>query len=57
MMCYPFTRTIRGGRLFLDGCYLRYDDYNFFNETLDVQDKTVCGTQDFLGTLLFLELL
>ncbi|GMY35592.1 cysteine-rich receptor-like protein kinase 3 isoform X2 [Fagus crenata] len=42
-MCY------RGGRLFLDGCYIRSDEYNFFNETLDVQDKTVCGTQDFLG--------
>jgi hypothetical protein len=49
MMCYPFTRTIRGGRLFLDGCYLRYDDYDFFNETLNFQDKTECETQDFVG--------
>ena len=33
----------------MDGCYLRYDDYNFFNDTLDSQDTTVCGTQDFVG--------
>ncbi|XP_023886149.2 cysteine-rich receptor-like protein kinase 3 [Quercus suber] len=47
--CYPFVRAIRGGRLFMDGCYLRYDDYNFFNDTLDSQDTTVCGTEDFVG--------
>ncbi|XP_050272346.1 cysteine-rich receptor-like protein kinase 3 isoform X4 [Quercus robur] len=47
--CYPFVRAIRGGRLFMDGCYLRYDDYNFFNSTLDSRDITVCGTQDFVG--------
>ena len=33
----------------MDGCYLRYDDYNFFNDTLDSQDTTVCGTQNFVG--------
>ncbi|KAM4133470.1 hypothetical protein ACJW30_01G331300 [Castanea mollissima] len=48
-MCTPFSRGRRGGRLFLDGCYVRYDDYSFFNETLDVQDTTVCETQDFVG--------
>ncbi|XP_023914600.2 cysteine-rich receptor-like protein kinase 3 isoform X2 [Quercus suber] len=48
-MCGPFSRSRRGGRLFLDGCYVRYDDYSFFNETLDVQDTTVCETQDFVG--------
>ncbi|GMY35586.1 cysteine-rich receptor-like protein kinase 3 isoform X2 [Fagus crenata] len=48
-MCYPFARAIRGGRLFLDGCYLRYDDYYFFNETLDVEDRTLCGARDFVG--------
>ncbi|KAF3971177.1 hypothetical protein CMV_005199 [Castanea mollissima] len=47
--CYPFVRAIRGGRLFMDGCYLRYDDYYFFNDTLDSQDTTLCGTQDFVG--------
>uniref|UniRef100_A0A2N9EZP2 Protein kinase domain-containing protein n=1 Tax=Fagus sylvatica TaxID=28930 RepID=A0A2N9EZP2_FAGSY len=49
MMCYPFTRTTRGGRLFLDGCYLRYDDYYFFNETLNFEDRTECELLDFVG--------
>lgn len=39
----------RGGRLFFDGCYLRYDDYNFFNESLSDRDTTVCGTSEFSG--------
>nr|XP_023912619.1 cysteine-rich receptor-like protein kinase 3 [Quercus suber] len=47
--CKPFQRVNRGGRLFYDGCYLRYDDYYFFNETLSVEDKTVCGSQEFVG--------
>ncbi|XP_050276589.1 cysteine-rich receptor-like protein kinase 3 isoform X10 [Quercus robur] len=49
LRCLPFQRAIRGGRLFYDGCYLRYDDYYFFNEALSVQDKTVCGAQEFVG--------
>ncbi|XP_061372761.1 cysteine-rich receptor-like protein kinase 3 [Gastrolobium bilobum] len=49
LRCSPFQRGIRGGRLFFDGCYLRYDDYNFFNESLSFQDMTVCGTKDFTG--------
>lgn len=49
LSCLPFQRGIRGGRLFFDGCYLRYDDYNFFNETLTTQDRTVCGNTDYSG--------
>ncbi|XP_030960130.1 cysteine-rich receptor-like protein kinase 3 isoform X2 [Quercus lobata] len=49
LRCLPFQRATRGGRLFYDGCYLRYDDYYFFNEALSVQDKTVCGAQEFVG--------
>lgn len=29
--CIPRT----GGRLYLDGCFLRYDNYSFFNESID----------------------
>ncbi|KAM3706316.1 hypothetical protein ACJW31_03G144100 [Castanea mollissima] len=47
--CFPVRKATRGGRLFYDGCYLRYDDYSFFNETLSVEDKTVCGAQKFVG--------
>uniref|UniRef100_A0A7N2L8S7 Gnk2-homologous domain-containing protein n=1 Tax=Quercus lobata TaxID=97700 RepID=A0A7N2L8S7_QUELO len=44
-----YAFAVRGGKIFYDGCYLRYDDYYFFNETLSVQDKTVCGAQEFVG--------
>ncbi|KAJ8564462.1 hypothetical protein K7X08_000922 [Anisodus acutangulus] len=31
------------GRIYLDGCFLRYDYYNFFDETTDsVEDKVNC---------------
>ncbi|KDP26626.1 hypothetical protein JCGZ_17784 [Jatropha curcas] len=47
LRCLPFQLGTRGGRLFYDGCYLRYDDYNFFNETLSSQDRTVCANGTF----------
>lgn len=49
LRCLPFQLATRGGRLFYDGCYIRYDDYNFFNETLSEQDRTVCASGDFSG--------
>lgn len=49
LRCLPFQRGTRGGKLFYDGCYLRYDDYNFFNETLSSRDETVCANGDFSG--------
>ncbi|KAL5549058.1 hypothetical protein UlMin_004289 [Ulmus minor] len=49
LRCFPFTRGGRGGRLFYDGCYLRYDEYNFFNQSLSEQDRTVCGIESFSG--------
>ncbi|XP_054809887.1 cysteine-rich receptor-like protein kinase 3 [Prosopis cineraria] len=47
--CLAFQRGTRGGRVFFDGCYLRYDDYDFFNESLSDQDRTVCGNKEFGG--------
>ncbi|KAG5050742.1 hypothetical protein JHK87_002940 [Glycine soja] len=49
LRCSPFQRGIDGGMFFFDGCFLRYDGYNFFNESLSPQDFTVCGTEDFSG--------
>ncbi|XAR48090.1 Non-specific serine/threonine protein kinase [Bertholletia excelsa] len=49
LRCLPFQRLIRGGRLFYDGCYLRYDDYMFLNESLSSVDEEVCGQDDFGG--------
>lgn len=49
LRCLPFQKLVRGGRLFYDGCYLRYDDYDFFREALSVEDRAVCGSKDFDG--------
>ncbi|XP_039161963.1 cysteine-rich receptor-like protein kinase 42 [Eucalyptus grandis] len=33
------------GRLYLDGCFLRYDNYNFYNETVDpTHDMLKCSS-------------
>lgn len=47
-LCFAATRTKIPGclpagsaRLFLDGCFLRYDDYHFFEETIDPAYDTV----------------
>ncbi|XP_077253588.1 cysteine-rich receptor-like protein kinase 3 [Tasmannia lanceolata] len=48
--CLPYQRATRGGKIFLDGCYVRYDDYEFFEEALSRDDRTVCGNQtEFSG--------
>lgn len=49
LRCLPFQKGTRGGRIFYDGCYLRYDDHDFLNETLSAEDTTVCGNQTFVG--------
>ncbi|XP_027921931.1 cysteine-rich receptor-like protein kinase 3 isoform X1 [Vigna unguiculata] len=50
LSCLPFQKGTRGGRLFFDGCYLRYDDYNFFAESFGNQDTTVCGTSGSINS-------
>nr|GMC91647.1 cysteine-rich receptor-like protein kinase 42 [Ipomoea batatas] len=47
LLCYAASRTrlprclpATSGRLFLDGCFLRYDAYNFFNESTDPRVDT-----------------
>ncbi|XP_059633698.1 cysteine-rich receptor-like protein kinase 3 [Cornus florida] len=49
LRCVPFQKLTRGGRNFFDGCYLRYDDYMFFNESSSSVDTTVCGNGSFGG--------
>ncbi|XP_051117002.1 cysteine-rich receptor-like protein kinase 42 isoform X2 [Andrographis paniculata] len=51
LQCYAAARTrlprclpIVAGRIFLDGCFLRYDSYSFFNESVSPLDKTNCST-------------
>ncbi|XP_052197878.1 cysteine-rich receptor-like protein kinase 42 isoform X2 [Diospyros lotus] len=52
LFCFAVSRTrlphclpAVSGRLYLDGCFLRYDDYNFFNESTDpARDKVNCSS-------------
>ncbi|XP_043704439.1 cysteine-rich receptor-like protein kinase 2 [Telopea speciosissima] len=37
--CYPKT----GGRIFLEGCFGRYENFSFFNDTMDSEDSKVCN--------------
>ncbi|KAL6011479.1 hypothetical protein ACLOJK_001927 [Asimina triloba] len=37
--CYPFN----GGRIYLDGCFMRAENYSFFDEYLGPGDTVVCG--------------
>ncbi|KAA8529603.1 hypothetical protein F0562_034297 [Nyssa sinensis] len=37
--CFPFT----GGRIFLDGCFMRAENYSFFSEYLGPGDRALCG--------------
>ncbi|KAI4342541.1 hypothetical protein MLD38_027158 [Melastoma candidum] len=50
LLCYAASRTRvprclpRPGRLYLDGCFIRYDEYEFYNETVDpVNDMVNCA--------------
>ncbi|XP_059656168.1 cysteine-rich receptor-like protein kinase 2 [Cornus florida] len=37
--CFPFT----GGRIFLDGCFMRAENYSFFQEYAGPEDNALCG--------------
>ena len=50
VLCYAEMRTIlpqcfpySGGRVYLDGCYLRSENYSFFNEFSGKDEKPICG--------------
>ncbi|XP_038704813.1 cysteine-rich receptor-like protein kinase 2 isoform X1 [Tripterygium wilfordii] len=44
--CYPFTT----GRVYLDGCYLRSDNYSFFQEYQTSDDAVVCDNTTRMGS-------
>jgi hypothetical protein len=52
--CHSESRTelprclpANSARIFLDGCYLRYDNYSFFDEAIDEdRDMVKCGNPD-----------
>lgn len=49
LRCLPFQLTTRSGRNYLDGCYLRYDDYDFYPEVLSRSDTTACNATSYAG--------
>ena len=49
-LCYAEARTAlpqcfpgKAGRIHLDGCFLRYDNYSFFEEYTGPGDRAICG--------------
>lgn len=49
--CYPNT----GGRIYLDGCFGRYENYSFFNEVFDSKDTKLCSYKRNSSNLHFRE--
>ncbi|KAD1020757.1 hypothetical protein E3N88_43406 [Mikania micrantha] len=52
ILCYAEARTIlpscfpnNGGRIFLDGCFMRTQNYSFFEEYAGAEDTVVCGNR------------
>ncbi|GMH27651.1 hypothetical protein Nepgr_029494 [Nepenthes gracilis] len=52
VLCYDEARTLLpqcfpavGGRIFLDGCFMRVDNYSFFEEFKGPEDRAVCGNK------------
>ncbi|KAL7590232.1 hypothetical protein Lser_V15G41134 [Lactuca serriola] len=50
ILCYAEARTVlpscfpnNGGRIYLDGCFMRVQNYSFYHEYTGPNDKLVCG--------------
>ncbi|KAJ3676069.1 hypothetical protein LUZ60_003481 [Juncus effusus] len=43
--CLPSTDA----RIYLDGCFLRYSDSDFFTEAVDLSDNFTCGNSSYNG--------
>lgn len=50
VLCYAEARTVlpqcypvNGGRIYLDGCFMRAENYSFFREHTGPNDHAVCG--------------
>ncbi|XVE85116.1 hypothetical protein DITRI_Ditri17bG0066000 [Diplodiscus trichospermus] len=44
--CYPYN----GGRIYLDGCFMRSENYSFFEEYMGPNDMAVCGNTSRKGS-------
>lgn len=50
VLCYAEARTVlpkcfpsNSGRIYLDGCFMRAENYSFFDEYRGAEDRAVCG--------------
>lgn len=50
VLCYAEARTVlpqcfpfNSGRIYLDGCFMRADNYSFFDEYKGPSDRAICG--------------
>eukprot|EP01018_Ginkgo_biloba_P008791 Gb_20960 [translate_table: standard] len=61
-LCFSEARTqvsakctlYSGGRIYMDGCFLRYHTRSFFNQTMDAADTKICGSQKSIQPQSFL---
>ncbi|XP_074586773.1 cysteine-rich receptor-like protein kinase 2 [Curcuma longa] len=56
VLCYAEARTVlpkcfpnTGGRIYLDGCFMRAENYSFFSEYIGPEDRTICGNKTSNG--------
>lgn len=52
VLCYAEARTVlpqcfpyNSGRIYLDGCFMRSENYSFFNEYTGQGDRALCGNR------------
>ncbi|KAL2253626.1 cysteine-rich receptor-like protein kinase 2 isoform X1 [Sesamum indicum] len=57
VLCYAEARSVlpqcfpaNGGRIFLDGCFMRAENYSFFQEYTGRNDRAVCGNKTRKGS-------
>ncbi|KAK6160203.1 hypothetical protein DH2020_003584 [Rehmannia glutinosa] len=57
VLCYAEARTVlpqcfpaNGGRIFLDGCFMRAENYSFFHEYTGPTNRAVCGNKTRKGS-------
>ncbi|MCD7449477.1 Cell division control protein 2 [Datura stramonium] len=58
VLCYAEARTVlpqcfpfNGGRIYLDGCFMRAQNYTFYDQYLGHEDRHVCGNRTRKGSL------
>ncbi|PHT35284.1 Cysteine-rich receptor-like protein kinase 2 [Capsicum baccatum] len=50
-MILPQCFLYNGGRIYLDGCFMRKENYTFYDQDLGLEDKHVCGNRITKSTL------